>query len=140
MTRFPFCCGLLAALLWTGCAPEDSAGERIVDAPEDEVEVAEPAHPLVGTWKTHGTDPILGEVDVLMYLETDGGLRMVLMLAGGGRRSFPGTWEAQEDELVLQGAYFEPAGEQRVRWAIREDGVLVLEEEGRQQEWERQGE
>ena len=41
---------------------------------------------------------------------------------------------------MLQGAYFEPAGEQRVKWAIREDGILVLEEEGRQQEWERQEE
>ena len=109
-------------------------------APEEEVEVGEPAHPLVGSWKTHGVDPSLGEVDVLMELEEDGGLRMVLLLAGGGRRSFPGTWEALGDELVLQGAYFEPAGEQRVKWAIREDGVLVLDDGGRQQEWERQGE
>jgi len=58
-----------------------------------------------------------------------------LLLTGGGQRSFPGSWELVEGELVLKGAYFRPDGESRVRWSIRDDGALVLEEEGREQVW-----
>jgi hypothetical protein len=79
----------------------------------------------------------LGEVDVEMMLEEDGRLSMVLILSSGGRRSFPGSWAFEGDELVLSGVYFSPDGESRVRWQVK-DGVLVLEDaSGRQQEWQR---
>lgn len=126
-------CAVLAALCWTGCCcgiEEGGTGGPVEPDPE-------PPHPLVGTWRTNGTDPVLGEVEVLLLLEADGSLRMTLLLAGGGQRSFPGSWQLAEGELVLKGAYFEPDGESRVRWSIRDDGALVLEEEGREQVWER---
>ncbi|MBT4980145.1 MAG: hypothetical protein HOM86_22685 [Gemmatimonadetes bacterium] len=105
--------------------------------------VSDPAAPpgaetgLHGVWTTHGVDETLGEVDVEMMLEEDGRLSMVLILSSGGRRSFPGSWAFEGDELVLSGAYFSPDGESRVRWQVK-DGVLVLEDaSGRQQEWQR---
>jgi hypothetical protein len=126
-------CAVLAALCWTGCCCETEEGGASGPIDPD----PEPRHPLVGTWRTHGTDPDLGEVEVLLLLETDGSLRMTLLLAGGGQRSFPGGWELTEGELVLKGAYFGSEGESRVRWSIRDDGTLVLEQEGGEQVWER---
>jgi len=38
---------------------------------------------------------------------------------------------------VRKGAYFGADGESRVRWSIRDDGALGLEEEGERQVWER---
>lgn len=129
-------CVFVAVLLTAFCCgSEDSATEEVdrsVDAPPG------PEALLRGTWRTTGVDELLGEVEVLLTLEEDGGLHMVLLLSGGGQRSFPGSWEVNGDELVLRGIYFEPDEESRVRWEIREDGFLVLEEEtGKQQEWER---
>jgi len=121
----------LCALCWTGCCCGIEEGENGGPVEPD----PEPVHPLVGTWRTNGTDPDLGEVEVLLLLEADGSLRMTLLLTGGGQRSFPGSWELVEGELVLKGAYFRPDGESRVRWSIRDDGALVLEEEGREQVW-----
>lgn len=126
-------CAVLAALCWTGCCCGIEEGGT--DGPVEPD--PEPPHPLVGTWQTRGIDPALGEVEAVLLLEEDGSLRMTLLLAGGGQRSFPGSWELVEGELVLKGAYFGADGESRVRWSIRDDGALVLEEEGERQVWER---
>ena len=82
-------------------------------------------------------DETFGEVEVEMALAADGSLSVTLVLDSGVRRSFPGTWELESEELVLRGEYFAPAGESRVRWKM-EEVVLVLEDiDGRMQEWRR---
>ena len=82
-------------------------------------EPVDPAPGLTGVWTTSGIDETFGAVEVEMALEADGSLSMVLLLASGGRRTFPRTWELDADELVLRGAYFTPDGESRVRWRMR---------------------
>ena len=118
-------------LLVAGCGGQSAP---VVDEPIVPIE-AEAG--LAGVWTTHGVDETFGEVEVEMTLGVDGRLSMVLVLASGGRRSFPGGWTLDGDELVLSGAYFEPDGESRVRWRI-EDSLLVLEDAtGQQQQWQR---
>ena len=98
-----------------------------------------PAPAVVGVWTTRGIDETFGAVEVEMVLAADGSLNMTLIIDGGARRSFPGSWALETDELVLRGAYFAPAGESRVRWETEEEGtVLALEDSvGRVQEWRR---
>ena len=63
---------------------------------------------------------------------------MTIFMETGGQRSFPGTWLVEGNQLVLSGAYFGEAGQQRVRWKVEEKGRLILEnKEGRQQVWMR---
>lgn len=115
--------------LWLGCGDEAQ--------PITSDEGQPPALGLEGAWTTRGVDATFGEVEVEMSLMADGRLSMVLLLANGGRRSFPGTWEVDGEDLVLRGAYFEPDGESRVRFSL-EDELLVLEDaKGQRQEWQR---
>lgn len=123
---------LQVQLLCAGCA--EDAKPMISDPPAEPIAVVPN---LVGVWTTRGVDETLGEVEVEMTLEAEGRLSMVLLLASGGRRSFPGSWEIAADELVLRGAYFVPDGESRVRWRL-EGMQLVLEDaSGQQQQWQR---
>lgn len=103
----------------------------------NEPEPAEEETGLVGVWTTRGVDETLGEVEVEMTLAADGSLGMVLVLASGARRSFPGAWFYDEDQLVLTGAYFTPDGESRVRWRVEQALLLLEDAAGRQQEWHR---
>lgn len=105
----------------------------------DAQDLGEPAPAVVGVWTTRGIDETFGAVEVEMVLAADGSLNMTLVIDGGARRSFPGSWALETDELVLRGAYFAPAGESRVRWETEEEGtVLALEDsDGRVQEWRR---
>ena len=107
----------------------------VVDAQDP----GEPAPAVVGVWTTRGIDETFGAVEVEMVLAADSSLNMTLVIDGGARRSFPGSWALETDELVLRGAYFSPAGESRVLWKTEEEGtVLVLEDsDGRVQEWRR---
>ena len=119
----------LVLLFGLGC------GERPQEPELNNVSENEPA--LTGIWTTHGVDQILGAIEVSMELKPDGSLSMVMVLASGGRRSFPGTWILDSEVLVLRGAYFTPGGESRVRWII-EGSVLVLENSvGQREEWQR---
>ncbi len=119
----------MVLLFGLGCG-ERSQEPELNNASEDE-----PA--LTGVWTTHGVDQTLGEVEVSMELKPDGSLSMVMVLASGGRRSFPGTWKLDTEELVLRGAYFTPDGESRVRWVLK-GSVLVLENSvGQREEWQR---
>ena len=112
-------------------------GDEAQPLASGDAEFADPASGLTGVWTTNGVDETFGAVEVEMALEVDGRLRMVLLLASGGSRSFPGTWELDADELVLRGVYFAPDGESRVRWTL-EDAVLVLEDAaGQRQQWRR---
>ena len=92
-------------------------------------------HPVVGTWRTSGTHERLGEVEIVMTLEADGILRMVIELPGGGNVSFPGSWEAEDQSLVLRGAFFaDEMGE--VSWALSGSGSLILTDStGSTQDW-----
>jgi len=97
----------------------------------------ESAPAVVGVWITRGVDETFGEVEVEMALAADGSLNMTLVLDGGARRSFPGTWALEADELVLRGAYFAAAGESRVRWKMEETMLVLEDADGRVQEWRR---
>ena len=120
------------ALLFCCAACGSEANAPVAASVQDPGESA-PA--VVGVWITRGVDETFGEVEVEMALAADGSLNMTLVLDGGARRSFPGNWALEADELVLRGAYFAPAGESRVRWKM-EETVLVLEDaDGRVQEW-----
>ena len=111
-----------------GCGDRDA--DRVIES-EEEV-----SRDLKGTWTATGEYGDLGEVEVWLTLEEDGSLSVVVVLDDGGRLSFPGTWELQDDLLVLRGVYFQPSGEARVRYSIRDDGTLVLEDEaGATEEW-----
>ena len=93
---------------------------------------------LIATWTTSAVHAELGEVEVLLTLREDGSLSMVMVTGAGGRLTFPGTWELQGESLVLRGSYFEPDGENRTRYTIRDDGVLLLEDDtGETEEWSR---
>lgn len=131
--RCLFHCALLAALALVACGGDDAVEERVIDPVE-----VDP--PLVGTWMTTGTDEDFGAVDVIMELRRDGTLKMSVALDGGGQLSFPGVWATDGETLVLEGEYFRPDNRSEVRWLIRDDGVLVLEDEnGRSQEWKKPG-
>ena len=117
------------------CAACSGGGEAPVAA--DLQDPSESVPPVVGVWTTGGVDETFGEVEVEMALAADGSLSVTVVLDSGVRRSFPGTWELESEELVLRGEYFPPAGESRVRWKMKEV-VLVLEDiDGRMQEWRR---
>ena len=122
------------ALLFCCAACGSEANAPVTASVQDP---GESAPVVVGFWITRGVDETFGEVEVEMALAADGSLNMTLVLDGGARRSFPGAWALEADELVLRGAYFAPAGESRVRWKM-EEAVLVLEDaDGRVQEWRR---
>ena len=114
-----------------GCGGDDKA---VVD--EETTHPSGPAALLVGTWSTSAVHDEHGEVEARLTLRADGSLTMVAELPGGGRLTFPGTWEVEGAELVLRGAYFQPEGVARARYAVTVDGTLLLEDEsGQTEEW-----
>lgn len=126
------CCALL--ILVCGCGSE--GGDKGLDGAGDTQEpLPEAQAVLLGEWVSEGSDPQYGPVDVLMRFEAGGDLSLVLLLEGGGRLSFPGSWRLEGEVLVLQGAYFE--GESRVRWSIAAGRLLLEASDGRVQEWRR---
>ena len=126
--RVFLCLALVGVSGLGGCGDRDA--DRVIES-EEEV-----SRDLKGTWTAAGEYGDLGEVEVWLTLEEDGSLSVVVVLDDGGRLSFPGTWELQDDLLVLRGVYFQPSGEARVRYSIRDDGTLVLEDEaGATEEW-----
>jgi len=103
----------------------------------DETPPEDPS-PLLGTWETRGTDAQGREVTARLVLEESGDLNASESLPGGGRLSFPGTWEVSGDSLFLRGAYFQPDGEARVAYAVQGDSVLVLSQgPAGSQQWRR---
>lgn len=118
--------GLLAVACGSGDDPDG-----VVDPPPSDEER------LLGSWRTEGVDAVFGPVVAVMTLEADGSLRIALLLDGGAQRTYPGTWQLEGDQLVLRGPWFGETGERRVLWALRDDGMLELEEDGRKQEWRR---
>ena len=81
-------------------------------------------------------DQTLGEVEVSMELKPDESLSMVVVLANGGRRSFPGTWKL-DAETLCSGALISRLTA-RVELDGVEDSVLVLEDSiGQREEWQR---
>ena len=123
-------CFVVAALVVGGCGGDPGGEDKIVDGS------AEPDRPLVGTWTAMGTDEDFGAVEVVMELRGDGTLSMSVAMQGGGQLTFPGTWTVEGSELVLEGEYFRPDKRSQVRWSLRDDGVLVLEDDsGESEEW-----
>lgn len=122
---------VLWAMMLLGCGGE--GGGKGLDSDEEAPPLAEDS--LLGQWASSGSDPLYGPVEVLMNFDAGGTLRLVLLLEGGGRLSFPGSWHIEGEELVLQGTYFEEGS--RLRWGF-EGHLLRLEDaEGRVQEWKR---
>ncbi len=130
----------LAPIVWAataalgaalGCGGQDQAlGDEEANGPSG------PAALLIGTWSTSAVHDEYGEVEARLTLRADGSLTMVAVLGGGGRLTFPGTWEVEGEELILRGAYFGPDEVARARYTIAGDGALVLEDDsGQIQEW-----
>ncbi len=123
---------LLVSLAASGC--DSSSKEPELDLGNNPEPVVA-AHPLVGTWQTSGTHERLGEVEIVMTLEADGTLRMVVELSSGGSVSFPGSWEVEDESLVLRGAFFAGAVSE-VSWALTASGSLLLTDStGSTQNW-----
>jgi hypothetical protein len=119
------------ALLLAACG---GSGDKKAMEPEEPVVVGAE---LLGQWSSSGIEPQLGPVDVLLSLEEEGQLRLTLLLEGGGRLSFPGTWSLVGEELHLFGEYFAPQGSSRVRWTLDGDRLLLEDDQGQVQEWRR---
>ena len=131
--RAPSLILLLAALAASGCdsTSKEPAAPDLATSPEP----GAGAHPLVGSWQTTGPHERLGEVDIVMTLEEDGTLRLLVGLPSGGSVSFPGTWEAEEQSLVLRGAFFTDEMS-TVSWELTGSGSLILTDStGATQDW-----
>lgn len=125
---------VLWAMMLVGCGGE--GGGKGLDSDEEAPPTAEDS--LRGQWASRGSDPLYGPVEVLMSFDAGGILRLVLLLEGGGRLSFPGSWHLEGEELVLQGTYFEE--DSRVRWGLEGDLLRLEDADGRVQEWRRDDE
>ena len=122
---------VLWAVMLVGCGGE--GGGKGLESDEEAPPAAEDS--LLGQWTSSGSDPLYGPVEVLMSFDAGGALRLVLLLEGGGRLSFPGSWHLEGEELVLQGTYFEEGS--RVRWGLEGDLLRLEDADGRVQQWQR---
>ena len=133
MTRPSCALALLVPLAWLAC---HCGGESPGPGPQPPAP-PDPS-PVVGTWEARGTHPDLDQITVHLHLKASGRLAVEVMMAGGGRLTYAGTWETAADSLFLRGAYFRPDGEARAAYAVMGDSVLVLRQgDAASQEWRR---
>ncbi len=127
-------CATLLLLILTAIACGSNSQRKEPDrATDPELEIE---HPLVGIWNAAGTHKRLGEVEIVMTLESDGSLRMVITLPSGGNLSFPGTWETNDRNLILRAAFFAPTEISKATWLVDGSGAVILTDaNGTEQKW-----